>query len=264
MITITKISTDEGMERVDDPDDLPSHVLRLKARYRRSQMDDGDTAADTWLKESISTSSESERKLICDATTGKEDSTDDDLFAAMKRDAEKHFVVLPNALFLVKRTETEYRHMEDKKEGSPLKRSKMIHVDGASAAASETDDDDDDPMCDFLGTGCTTTETKNSSLSLCRSCAKESYYVVSNGCECCGGDVCHDCHEHDTHKASRKYDLFCEECAQKCDSENDTYWHREPDTIAEEDEAETEPETEDKVDTRHTAESDEEYYADCV
>jgi hypothetical protein len=93
---------------------------------------------------------------------------------------------------------------------------------------SESESDgDDDPVCDFLGYECVLLESKSNTVEWCESCGEESHYVFSTGCECCSGAVCFSCHEHDTHTADARYYLYCHRCAQMCDPENDTYWHKE-------------------------------------
>jgi hypothetical protein len=93
---------------------------------------------------------------------------------------------------------------------------------------SESESDgDDDPVCDFLGSECPALEAKSDTAELCESCGEESYYVFSTACLCCGGGLCFSCHEHDTHTAGARDYLYCHRCAQMCDPENDTCWHRE-------------------------------------
>ncbi len=141
----------DGYEPVDDASALP-YVFRIQADYRTRQMSEGQYLAWRWLSEVIPGASDAERKLISDAMGMSEGCGDYELTEAMIVAAKDNFVVSTvRTLHRRKPKEgTVRKEVEEKEagdgEGSPLKRSKLIHVDDAAAPADPETDKEAEPV----------------------------------------------------------------------------------------------------------------------
>lgn len=74
--------------------------------------------------------------------------------------------------------------------------------------------------CDYLNADCELVDSSDSEYH-CDSCQSDRY--ITRECDCCGGDCCLKCHQHDTR--GRPETLFCQRCYEECDPENGDYWH---------------------------------------